>query len=149
MQKLSDCLPSRQPDGWQMNSSTTGQSAPASLEFQRARRVAGKLLREFAPVIASVRAATNNPVAADVWLDSWARRIINARLAEEEIKTGLVRLDDAPDDRPFDWIVFLRLCRPKKDLVPLAHRRLALPEPVDMERGRRELAKIREKFGWH
>jgi len=147
MKKLSDCIPQSQPGGWKTNDSTD-PSTPASLEFQRARRVAGRLLRELAPLVSSVRAATKDQASAGAWMDAWARQILAVQLSEDEIKVGLSRLSEAPQDRPFDWNVFCRLCRPAKEAAHEVPGWLRLPEPVDQERGRAEISKIKKRFGW-
>lgn len=72
------------------------------------------VLRVSSPLVAK---QTATPTAAAAWIDAWERHFVAANLSARQIEHGLARLKDWPENRPFNWPDFARLCRPDADAV--------------------------------
>lgn len=70
------------------------------------------VLRTSSPLVAK---QTATPAGAAAWIDAWERHFLAANLSARQIEHGLARLKDWPENRPFNWPDFSRLCRPDAD----------------------------------
>lgn len=70
------------------------------------------LARLFGAAVPVVGAATSSAEGLKSWVDAWTSLALAARLTDNEIKVGLSSLEKAPENVPFGWSVFVRLCRP-------------------------------------